>query len=147
MNVSEAGEYKIVLIDDDPDEAELLREVISESNLPLTLYHYPSYSAFRNALTSASVPNIILADVNLPLISGIEIISYIKNDVELARVPIVTFSNGNADRYSADSLNAGALEFITKPTSLVEYSKIVQHLFELCNKPNADSNKSLAVAC
>lgn len=60
----------------------------------------------------------ILLDVRMPGISGIQVLQQLKADARLKRIPVCNFSNGDLERDVIDSYDAGASFYFRKPTGL-----------------------------
>jgi CheY-like chemotaxis protein len=72
------------------------------------------------------LPALILLDLNLPLISGFEVLEWLRKQPELAWVPVVIFSSSGRpeDREKAHEL--GANDYVLKPASGMQFSEIVR---------------------
>ena len=67
------------------------------------------------------IPNLVILDLNLPRVSGDEILSAIRSSVRMAEVPVVVVSSSIADSDRRTVLALGANGFITKPADLDEF--------------------------
>jgi putative nucleotidyltransferase with HDIG domain len=105
----------ILLVDDDPK----LREIVSLS-LGRQGYRVRTAATGRDALecTSASAPHLLILDLALPDMSGIEVLDSIRDDHET--LPVLVLSGQNDLEHRVAALDGGADEFITKPVSLRE---------------------------
>lgn len=74
------------------------------------------------------VPSLILLDINLPLISGFEVLNWIRAQAELRQIPVVVFSSSGRpeDREKAEQL--GANHYILKPASGMQFVDIAKDL-------------------
>ncbi len=83
------------------------------------------------------VPDFILLDLNLPQVSGFEVLQWIRNHPSYATLPVVIFSASahEEDRVRAKAL--GAQDYVQKPSSGRQYSKIVAMLREKWFQPSA----------
>lgn len=72
----------------------------------------------QEALDSIKINNydLILADINLPGISGMEITQYVRTEI-LSEIPIIIFTSSNVEQTEIDCFDIGADEFIAKPIS------------------------------
>lgn len=61
-------------------------------------------------------PDIILTDIMMPFVSGLEVISYVRNKLNLS-TPIVVFSSAGQEEMVLNAFNLGATDFMTKPFS------------------------------
>jgi CheY-like chemotaxis protein len=76
------------------------------------------------------VPALVLLDLNLPQVSGFEVLAWIRNNPDFARTPVVVFSSSTRadDRIKAKDL--GANDFIAKPSSGLKFGEVVEVLQE-----------------
>jgi CheY-like chemotaxis protein len=81
-------------------------------------------------IISHELPDLIILDINVPKINGLEVLRHIKNDTLLKMIPTIMFtsSSGRSDVLSAYSI--GANSYITKPYDLKEYEKLVTLISE-----------------
>ncbi len=88
-------------------------------------------------------PDIILLDLNLPGISGREVLMEIKNDPELRHIPVIILSSSSADSDVAQSYSGHANAYIVKPLSLEKFSEVVasieQFFFMLVVLPDSNA--------
>lgn len=71
-------------------------------------------------------PDLILLDLNLPKVNGLEVLRTIKGDPDLRRIPVVvlTTSNTDRDRFAAYDLHANS--YITKPLDLDDFLAVIR---------------------
>jgi CheY-like chemotaxis protein len=111
---------KILIVDDDTETTTLL------SALVRSMGHEPtSENLSWNAIHTARLvtPDLILMDIMMVEINGIELTRMLKNDPALAHIPIVMVSALSDEGSKKDSFNAGAVDFITKPIQAREFTK------------------------
>ncbi|MEW6125678.1 MAG: response regulator [Acidobacteriota bacterium] len=119
---------EILLVEDSPTDALLTREAFDHCPLNHHLHHVENgadalaYLRRENGYASRSRPDLILLDLNLPRKNGIEVLREIKNEAQLASIPVVvlTTSQDEADIVTAYDLHANC--YITKP---VEFDELV----------------------
>jgi CheY-like chemotaxis protein len=137
MTTSTVGRpVEILLVEDNPGDVRLTREALKEdkvrNNLHVVedglaamewLYHKGKYA-------DAPRPDIILLDLNLPKKDGREVLSEIKTDNDLKRIPVVvlTTSKAEEDVLRAYSFNANC--YITKPVDLEQFIRVVKAIEE-----------------
>lgn len=78
------------------------------------------------AVSDASRPSLILLDLNLPRISGPEVLAAISGDERLRDIPVVIFSSSCADADRVKCLALGARQFITKPNNYREFVNAIR---------------------
>ena len=75
-------------------------------------------------------PDLVLTDLMMPVMGGIELISHIRANPEFANLPVVAITADATDQAARMALNAGAVDVITKPidlSSLLDRLKILTH--------------------
>jgi two-component system, response regulator len=127
----------ILMADDDADDFCLVRDALKESGLPtdfqlvadgeeLMDYLYRR-GKFMN-LENASLPCLILLDLNMPRKDGREALTEIKKDPRFRRIPIVVFTTSGSEDDIFCSYELGANSFITKPTSFDDLVEVMKKL-------------------
>ena len=119
-----AGTTRILVVEDEADIAELIKHALERSaGLDVTIV-----GAGDLALKSAgdAPPDLVILDLNLPVISGSEVCRLLRSRPQTAQVPIImlTARTGETDRVMG--LDAGADDYITKPFSLRELAARVR---------------------
>ncbi len=123
---------EILLVEDSPSDAELTREALHEgrviNNLQVVSDGEQALAFLRRqgSYQSAPRPDLILLDLNLPRKDGREVLSEIKADQSLRRIPVVvlTTSQEESDVITVYGLNANC--YITKPVDLEQFIHVVQ---------------------
>src|SRR5215831_5110188 len=109
----------ILIIEDDPDIAESIRFNLERDGLPASVAG-TGEAGLTQALDAASPPLLILLDLLLPGMSGIELCRRLRREPQTRRTPIimVTAKTSEADRIAG--LEIGADDYISKPFSVRE---------------------------
>mgnify|MGYP005994326467 CR=1 FL=1 len=118
---------KILVVDDDPDIVEILRY-----NLSLAGYDVKSASNGKEAIKKAKIflPEIILLDVMMPEMDGIEACSLIKEIPSLTNTRIIFLSARNEDYTQISAFDAGADDYISKPVKPKILLKKISSIFK-----------------
>lgn len=132
MNGGRAVE--VLLIEDNPGDIRLTQEAFKEGrvlvNLTVAMDGVEALDVLnrRGKFGSASRPDLILLDLNLPKKSGREVLEEIKASDELRRIPVIvmTTSKAEADIHRAYNLNANC--YVTKPVELDEFLEVVRSI-------------------
>lgn len=135
----------IVLVDDDDDDQELIGEVLRELNITnKTVFFDRCEEALVYLKTSDDQPFIIICDVNLPGLSGIEFKRKIDHDPQLRRksIPFVFYST-SAEKKLVDEVytQLTVQGYFKKVNSYDEIKRIIRLVFEywtVCKHPNSD---------
>ena len=122
---------KILLIEDDADDIELLEEAFKENKILYDLNVVMEGDKVASYLNSVdSLPQVIVLDFNLPKLHGREILNILKSSHQFKNVPVVVLTTSAAKEDADYALNLGAKHFITKPTSMKDFSKTVSLITE-----------------
>ena len=128
---------KILVVDDDPDIVEILRY-----NLSLGGYDVKSAFNGKEAIKKAKIflPEIILLDVMMPEMDGIEACSLIKEIPSLLNTRIIFLSARSEDYTQLSAFDAGADDYISKPVKPKILLKKIESIFKRINKKNEEIN-------
>ena len=127
---------RILLVEDDPGDADLTREYLAEAKIALNLnvvedgIKAMAYLRREGNYHEAVHPDLILLDLNLPKKSGQEVLRDIKSDTSLRRIPVVVLTTSDDDEDILKSYDLGANCFVTKPVGLDQFAKIVKSIEE-----------------
>lgn len=75
-------------------------------------------------------PDLILLDLNMPRMNGLECLASIKQDKSLSDIPVVMLSTSYAERDKIDTFNLGAVDYIAKPMDVHQLVEIIRVLDE-----------------
>ena len=91
-------------------------------------------------LARASQPEVILMDINLPGISGIEALKILREDPATAHIPVVALSANAMPRDIEKGLEAGFFRYLTKPIKVNEFMDTLDVALEFARKRLASAN-------
>ena len=135
----------IIIIEDDEDDKIILEEVLKELNIPnKTVWFTSCVIAFDYLKLQTEQPYVILCDVNLPGLSGMEFKKQIANDEYLKKksVPFVFFTTAANKNYVNEAyLDLTVQGYFQKPNSYTETKNIIRVILEYwkyCKHPNVD---------
>jgi CheY-like chemotaxis protein len=75
---------------------------------------------------NAARPDLVLLDLNLPRLSGLEVLTAIRTDPELASLPVVMLTSSAAERDVGDSYVLGVNCYVTKPVDIEQFLNVVR---------------------
>jgi len=120
----------ILLIEDDAIEVMKLNRVIKKFELKHTLIVANNgEEALRILYSKSKLPDIILLDLNMPKINGIEFLKIIKNDNVLKFLPIVVLTTSNNKNDLLECYKTGIAGYVLKPLKYQEYVSKIEKLF------------------
>jgi two-component system, OmpR family, alkaline phosphatase synthesis response regulator PhoP len=104
--------FKILIVDDEPDVVEILSYNLLKENHRI----YKAYDGYECLqITSALTPDLILLDMVMPGLNGIETCIELRKNVQLKNIPILFFSGESDYRLPLNAILAGGNHFIYKP--------------------------------
>lgn len=127
---------EILLIDDNPGDARLTAEVLRmaapEAKLSVARDGVEGIRFLRRAGEFATVPtpDLVLLDLRMPRMNGLEVLAEVKQDLILRSIPVVILTSSEAPQDIRNSYDLHANCFITKPIDLMGFFKIFQSLNE-----------------
>lgn len=105
---------KVLAVDDNPDNVELIHDIVSSLG-------YEVVKAFDGpqalAIVEAEQPDLILLDVNMPGMSGFDVVSHLKSHEITAKIPVILLTALADVDYRVEGLDLGADDYLTKPYS------------------------------
>ena len=122
---------EVLLIEDNPEDAELTIRVLKKHNLANNLVHLQDGEAALNFLFdkgSNNIPRLILLDLKMPKVDGIEVLSKIKNDEQKKLIPVVVLTSSKEEHDVIESYKLGVNAYVVKP---VEFEKFVEAVAKL----------------
>jgi len=125
---------EVLLVDDNPGDVRLTREALLEGRIAISLtvanHGLEALNLLRpkDGASSGYLPDLILLDLNMPVMDGRELLQIIKADESLRKIPVVvlTTSQAEADILKAYDLHANC--YIVKPVELEPFLAIVKSI-------------------
>jgi chemotaxis family two-component system response regulator Rcp1 len=127
---------EILLVDDNPADTDLTSEVLSQNGCPSHI-HTVVNGADAIALlrregeyANAALPDFMILDLNLPEKDGRAVLSEVKADPVLRKIPIAIFSTSEAPQDIVRSYELGANCYVSKPGNLRDFTSAVTRIGE-----------------
>jgi len=137
---------RILLVEDNPNDAELSLEALSEHNLANEvswvkdgaealdyLYHRGAYAG-----RTGNNPALILLDLKLPKVDGLEVLQTIKQDDTLKIIPVVVLTSSREESDLVTSYQLGVNAYVVKPVNFPDFMQAVKQLgifWAIINEP------------
>ncbi|WP_010229617.1 response regulator [Gillisia marina] len=127
-------EFKILLVEDDSIEIMKLRRTLDSLNLPHDIVEAGNGKEALEALEESDyLPDLILLDLNMPHMNGIEFLEHLKSDDILKLIPTVILTTSEDHKDILTCYRLGISGYITKPTKYTDYLEKLKSLFEYWN--------------
>jgi two-component system response regulator len=127
----------VMLIEDNLDHAELVMRTLAEHQVVNQIRHFTEGQSaldylfrreeYTDPLTSPR-PNLILLDLRLPRVDGLEILREIKTSDELRCIPVVVLTTSEAERDIARAYLNHANSYLVKPVGFEEFNKLMEDM-------------------
>lgn len=127
----------ILLVEDDPAHAEIVRRNFEESRIVNRLLHVADGQAALDFLyrrgefgdpDTSPRPSLILLDLRLPKVDGLEVLNQIKTDIDLRRIPVVILTTSSAEADIVKAYDNHANSYLVKPVDFPQFLKLMESL-------------------
>jgi CheY-like chemotaxis protein len=134
---------EIVLIEDNPTDAELTLLALKKSNLANNVKVLGDGEEaldylFTQCVPGGACPHLILLDLKLPKVDGLEVLQKIRSDNRTKFIPVVVLTSSNEERDRVESYRLGVNSYIVKPVEFDNFAKVVSSIgfyWVLVNRP------------
>jgi two-component system response regulator len=127
----------ILLVEDDPDDVELIRLALEEQRVRNDVVvvrdgaEAIEYLFCEGRYASRCIrerPQLVLLDLKLPKVSGLEVLQRIRSDPRTHNLPVVIFTSSREERDLIEGYRLGANSYVQKPVGIEEFSAAVRQL-------------------
>lgn len=127
----------ILLVEDNPQDAELAIRALKKNNLSNNIYTVEDGAEALDFLfctgkfterQSQNNPKVILLDLKLPKVSGLEVLAKIKADPNLKKIPVVVVTSSKEDPDIKEAYSLGANSYVVKPVDFEKFVEAIQYL-------------------
>jgi len=135
--MTETNEIEILFIEDNPHEAELTIRGLKKHNLVNKLKHIDDGAEALDFIFSRGVytdrenspnPKLIILDLKLPKVDGLEILRQLKADEKTRVIPVVVLTSSQEEKDVVESYRLGVNSYIVKPVNFESFGKAVADL-------------------
>lgn len=139
MNVERVvGEpLNILLVEDNEDHAEIVKRSFEEHRVANIIYHVENGEEALNFIfrreqyadpQSSPRPHVVLLDLRLPLVDGLEVLKEIKSNPETSAIPVVILTTSEAEKDVARAYEFNANSYIVKPVGFKKFTQLMNDL-------------------
>jgi CheY-like chemotaxis protein len=130
--MSAAHLMKILLVEDSVADIELTLEALEDSEIPNEVTVVRDGAAamvhLRATATGPTRPDLVILDLNLPRLSGHEVLAAMRDDDDLRRMPVAILSTSSAEADVVRTYDLGANCYLTKPVDVDQYVHVVRSI-------------------
>ena len=127
----------ILLVEDNHDHAELVMRNLGDFKVANRIIHVDDGQAALDYLHGLGeyadrlrfpMPNLVLLDLRLPKVDGLDVLREVKDNAELKSLPVVILTTSDAERDLVRAYEFGANSFLTKPVDFLEFTTMMRDL-------------------
>lgn len=118
---------EILLVEDNPADAELILLTLGEANLPATIRVAHDGAEALTYLEGAAdgLPRLVLLDLKLPKVDGLEVLRRLKADPKTQALPVVMLTSSAVERDVVAAYRLGANSYIQKPVDFEQFRRVL----------------------
>jgi two-component system response regulator len=143
----EDGPVQILLVEDNPNDVELALHALKKSGIANNIHVARDGAEALDFLFGTGEyaqrgmnndPKVILLDLKLPKVDGLEVLQKIRSDPRTKTIPVVVLTSSREERDIAESYNLGVNSYIVKPVDFEQFTEAVRQLglyWLLLNQP------------
>jgi len=130
-------EIDILLVEDNASDAEMTINALKESKLANNLLHVKDGEQALDFIFAEGKyadremdnrPKLILLDLKMPKVNGVEVLTKIRSDERTRMIPVVILTSSKEDPDIAKCYELGANSYVVKPVEFEEFQKAISHL-------------------
>ena len=129
------SDVKILLVEDNPDDIELTLRAFKKYNLANEIIVAKDGEEALNIIfgrdeenKEQSLPDLILLDLKLPKVDGLEVLKKIKDNQETQLIPVIVLTSSKEENDLVESYRLGVNSYIRKPIDFDKFTEVVIHL-------------------
>jgi CheY-like chemotaxis protein len=122
-----ARPLEILFVEDDDDHAELVMRSLAEHHIGNRIRRVADGQAALDVLATAP-PDVVLLDLRLPLVDGLDVLRAIKGDPDLRRIPVVVLTTSQTELDIARAYDLHANAYVVKPVEFPAFIDLMRDL-------------------
>lgn len=127
-------DYKILIVDDDPEDHFIMQEYFAEAGLGDAVVFRENGEEALSYLAEQPVnglPALIVLDLNMPVLNGLQTLTMLKGEPDLKHIHVVVYSTSNNDHERQQCLERGARDYFVKPFTLQDGTLMVERFRQM----------------
>ena len=134
-----AGEIEVLLVEDNASDVELTLRALQKRNLAnRVVVARDGVEALELLQRPAPLPKVVLLDLKLPKLNGLEVLRRLKSDERTRRIPVVVLTSSHEEPDVEESYRLGVNSYIVKPVDFESFASAVAEVglyWLLLNRP------------
>lgn len=122
--------FQILFVDDDKDDRLIMLEYFQQAQLDDKIYFLENgqktMSYLESIVDDKYLPNLVVLDLNMPILSGVETLQRMKRSDRFKNIPVIIFSTLENESEKRKCLNFGAIDYIVKPMTYAQGESIAR---------------------
>jgi DNA-binding response OmpR family regulator len=111
------------IVDDDEEMSHAVKLMLQL--LEFDVSTFPNARSAGQALLAGRRPDLLVLDINMPEVTGIDFLEFVRSRAEFKHLPVVMLSTETADQQVDEALRLGANEFVFKPVTIEELERAI----------------------
>jgi two-component system, response regulator len=144
---------KILLVEDNPKDVELTKMALQKANVTngirvvedgVEALKFFFGEDGKSGCANEDCPVVVLLDLKLPLVDGLEVLRRLRASEKTKRIPVVVLTSSNEEKDIITSYDLGANSFVRKPVKFAEFAEAIRHLglyWLILNQPAPNGRK------
>lgn len=131
--------FNLLIVEDDQAHVYITRRILEDSKIDINVLNVKDGQEalnFLNAVDQSYKPDLILLDLRIPKIDGLELIKLIRVNESFSRVPLVVLTTSDAPADIEKAYFYGANSYLIKPLDYNEYVKVIESIIDYWVKRN-----------
>jgi len=123
---------KVLVVEDNPNDVTIIKRAMRKSDVKCELYFASDGAEALDALYQTGEfadtprPDLILLDLRLPKVGGLEVLAKIKEDEHLRRIPVIVLTESEREEDMVKAYDSGAASYMTKPVDSKDFERLIQ---------------------
>jgi DNA-binding response OmpR family regulator len=123
-------QYKNILqVDDDEEDCEMFYEALRKVSPANYTSINDSIDALKKLESGKIIPDVIVLDINMPIVNGMEFLVRLKENDTLKIIPVIIFSTSTLVQTKRTAISLGAADYIVKPSNFSELKNTLRSIF------------------
>ena len=128
---------EIILVEDNPDDAQLSMLALEESHIVNNIVHLKDGAEALDYLFCEGTyanhpvskgPRVILLDLKMPKVNGLEVLRRLKSDDKTKKIPVVVFTSSDEDPDVKEAYKLGVNSYVVKPMNFDQFKKAINEI-------------------